>query len=314
MDENGQRRCGRGEWCSSSTVEFADGERVVSPALTYRPYCDSCERHIAGLLTGTPEDPASAMSALYRRLAAAIGDPVQADVWVPPPFGPQVPIREDIDAHMRVMAALTAGWAARVRAVARLASCESPHGSQERVAADCATLGAHVTVLLALQPGWTTRSFPMSRDDTPLPGEDWLPSGQMLPPRWRGDVISDNVLEDHADAEIIRAGVDYLHLPVLADGEDAGRELMHLHYLGRRLLMETNPPPEILLVPCRQCTRRALRRAWPAPGADRDLYSRCDFCRHEMTQDEYDVNARRWVAYHKANRDNRPRLGEPAAA
>ena len=288
MDENGQRRCGRGEWCSSGTIEFVDGECVVSPALTYRPYCDSCERHIAGLLTGTPKDPASAMSALYGRLAAAIGDPVQADVWVPSPFGPQVPIREDIDAHMRLMADLIGGWAARLRATARLSAPQHAHGTAGRMAEDSRELGGLVTVVLVMQPGWMRRTF-------------------RLP-------LSDEMAAWLADDEIISVTDHDVTVMTEVSGEDAGREILHMSYLGRRLLMETNPPPEILLVPCRQCTRRALRRAWPAPGADRDLYSRCDFCRDEMTQGEYDVNARRWVAYHKANRDNRPRLGEPAAA
>lgn len=314
MDDDGQRPCARGDWCSARTVTVIDGERVVTPAYTFRAYCDSCERYIGSLLTGTTEDPSWAMSALYVRLAAAIGDPLQADVWVPSPFGPQVPLREDIDAHMRLMAFLAAGWAARVRAVARLAAAEQPVGSPERMTADCATLGAHVTVLLALQPGWTTRSFPMSRDDTPLAGEDWLPSGVLLQPRSRGDVIPADVLEVHADAEIIRTGVDYLHLPVKADGEDAGRELMYLHYAGRRMLLETNPPPDILLVPCRQCTERGLRRAWPSPGDERDVYSRCDNCRDEMSADDYDVNAKRWLAYHKAQLRNRPVLGDAAVA
>lgn len=314
MDGDGQRDCARGDWCLSRNVTVQDGERTITPARCYRPYCDLCERYIGTLLTGTPEDPSWAMGALYGRLGTAIGDPLQADVWVPVPFGPVVPLREDIDAHMRLMTALIAGWAARVRAVARLSSPEQPHGSRERVTADCATLGTHVGVLLALQPGWTTRSFPMSRDDTPLSGEDWLPSGELLLPRARGDLIPDDVLEDHADAEIIRAGIDYVHLPVRADGEDAGRELLHLHYLGRRLLLETNPPPEILLVQCRQCTHRSLRRAWPDPGSQHDLYSRCDNCKDEMGSEEYDINARRWVAYHRAQQGNRPLLGEPAAA
>jgi hypothetical protein len=314
VDDDGQRECARMEWCSERTVTVEDGERIVNPALTYRPYCDSCERHIASLLAGAPDDPGRAMGALYQRLAKSIGSPLQADVHVPAPFGPLIPLREDIDAHMRVMASALGGWAARVRAMVRLSDAEHPFASPERVIEDAAMLGTHITVLLALQPGWVTRSFPMYRDDEPLSGEDWLPSGEMLTPRSRTEPIPADTADTHADAEIIRAGVDYVQLPVLASGEDAGLEILHMHYVGRRLLLETNPPPEILLVQCRQCTSRSLRRAWPDPGAERDVYSRCDGCGDEMGSEEYDVNARRWLAYHRANQGNRPVLGEPAVA
>ena len=314
MDGDGQRFCARGDWCSERTVTIEDGERVITPGLTWRPYCDSCESHIASLLIGTPDDPDRAMGALYQRLAESIGSPLQADVWVPSPFGPLVPLREDIDAHMRVMALVLGAWAARVRGVVRLAESGYPYASPERVAADAVMLSRHITVLLALQPGWVTRSFPMHRDDEPVLGEDWLPSGKLLPPRSRTEPIPADIADAHPDAEIIRAGVDYVQLPVLASGEDAGLEILHMHYVGRRLLLETNPPPEILLVQCRQCTHRSLRRAWPGPDAERDIYSRCDNCHDEMGSDEYDVNAKRWLAYHRAQQQNRPVLGEPAVA
>jgi hypothetical protein len=282
-----QRPCARGEWCSARTVTAVDGERVVTPALTPRVYCDWCSEYIATC--------ASELPAYWLRLAAAIGDPLQAEVQVHIPFGPQIILREDVDAHLRLMAVLLGGWAARVRSVARLAFPAAPHDSAGGILGNARTLATHTAVLLALEPGWMTRgsSFPPGRKGKP-------------------DLIADDIEEEYADTEIVRVGVDFADLPVLMSGEDAARDVQYLHYRSRSLLLETNPPPELLITPCRQCTHRALRRAWPE--SDRDLFSRCDQCGDEMTAEQYDTNARRWVAYHKAHTENLPVLGETPAA
>jgi hypothetical protein len=127
-----------------------------------------------------------------------------------------------------------------------------------------------------------------------------------------GEPLPPDLAEEYADYEIVRVTIDSLQPMVLADGEDAGRDIQWLHYRSRSLLLETNPPPELLITPCRQCTRRTLRRAWP--DSERDLYSRCDHCQDEMSSEEYDVNSRRWVAYHRARTENRPVLGEVPVA
>jgi hypothetical protein len=274
-NDEGQRPCARLEWCSARTVRIENGERVVAPAFTYRPYCDACQVHIGECLADMP--------ALYGRLAAAIGDPQQADVWVPVPFGPQVPLREDIDAIMRAMAGHMAGWHERVASVARLSA---PDTERSRLADGSVILAeavrilaAHLSSLLSLEPGEMIR---------------WLPS--------------------HAvpeGAEVLARDKWQAKAIVMLGGEEAGHEVQHLHYLARRALLETNPPPELLITPCRNCTWRSLRRAWPE--GDRDLYSRCQHCGDELTTEEYDVNARRWVAYFKAHQE-RPVLADTPAA
>jgi hypothetical protein len=268
-DSEAGEPCKRGNWCAGRTVALEDGERVVHPRRTYRAYCDQCESYLAGCVRELAE--------LYQRLEAAIGDPLQAEVHVPSPFGPQLPLREDIDAHMRLMAILLPGWEARVRATARL-SQPDPQQRVDTLAAmsrACTTLATHATVLLALQPAWMTRTFRRPLDDDTA---EWL-----------------------ADSEIVYAGEDSLTVMVQVGGEHAGQEIQYLHYRARSVLMETNPPPEILIPPCRKCEMRTLRRAWPEAGSELDLYCRCTNCRDEMTAQEYDVNAKRWLAYHKAN-------------
>lgn len=273
VTDESQRYCARGEYCSQRIVTFRDGERVITPALSPRPYCDRCQEHIARCAGDLP--------GFWLRLAAKIGDPLQAEVQVHVPFGPQVILREDVDAHLRLTASLLGAWSARVRAVARLSAPEGAHDSPGGIRDNARVVEKHAAVLLALQPGWMTRGF------TFLPGR-----------RGKPDLISEDIESEYGDTEIIRAGVDFVDLPVMAGGEDAGRDVQWLHYRSRSLLLETNPPPELLIPPCRQCTWRALRRAWP--DGERDLYSRCDRCGDEMGPEEYDVNAKRWVACHKA--------------
>ena len=123
-EEQGGDPCLRGDWCAGRTVSIQDGQRIVSPRRTYRNYCDPCAGYLAGC--------ADELGDLYQRLEDAIGDPLQAEVRVHSPFGPQLPLREDIDAHMRLMAALLPGWEDRVSATARLS-----RPSPERVTTPC---------------------------------------------------------------------------------------------------------------------------------------------------------------------------------
>ena len=272
------RPCARGDWCSQREVTIEGGERIITPAMTpghSRPYCHWCEQYLAGCARELP--------GYYLRLGAMLGDPLQAQVQVHAPFESQTPVREDVDAHMRLMAAILGGWEHRVRATARLwlPDPEGRHDTPAVILRAATTLAGQVSVLMAMQSGWMTRTFPFPFDDD---------TSELL-----------------ADAEMVRAGEGYAVVMTRVDGEEAGREIQWLHYRCRSLLLETNPPPEILISPCRKCTRRELRRAYP--DGKRDRYSRCGWCGDEMTMAEFDTNAKRWLAYHSGRR--RAVLGEP---
>jgi hypothetical protein len=276
--EDETRRCSRGEWCSDRVITWDGDERIATGAITPRAFCGTCETYLARL--------AGELPGFWLRLSFMIGDPLVSEVPIKSPFGPQVPLREDIDAHLRLMATIVDGWAARVRAVPglSLSAPQHPYDSAAGVKENATVLAKHYGPLFVLPMGWMTRSF------------DFLPGKKGRP-----DLISEEIEAQHADTEIVRVGVDFVHLPVQACGEDAGREIQWLAYRARSLLLETNPPPELLIVPCRDCTWRALRRAWPAAGEERDLYSRCDHCGDELSLEEYDANAKRWAAYHRAH-------------
>jgi hypothetical protein len=295
--ESAGQECARDQWCSARIITFVDGERIVTPAQSPRPYCDRCATFLA--------DCAKDLPGYWVRLAAAIGDPLVAEVQIHSPFGPQVILREDVESHMAFMAFTLGGWAARVRSVPglSLSPLGHPHGSAKGVRDNARVLARHITPLIALQDAWMTRQVfmpPMPRDeDMRALGTDWLPSADVLPPREPAEPIPADLVEEFGDRELIRVTIDSLQPQVLAGGEDAGRDIQWLHYRSRSLLLETNPPPELLIVPCRQCTWRSLRRAWP--DSERDLYSRCDNCQDEMDWPEYEINAKRWVAYHRAH-------------
>ena len=86
---------------------------------------------------------------------------------------------------------------------------------------------------------------------------------------------------------------------------------MHLHYMARRLLLETSPPMPLLPdFRCRVCEKKLLRKAPPPWHEDGEWFrSRCDGCGDEMTEDDYKQNALRWIAYERAHLQ-RPTLGE----
>jgi hypothetical protein len=306
----GQHDCERGDWCSSRLVTFVDGERIVTPGQTPRAYCDRCQEYLAGCAADLP--------GYWLRLSLMTGDPLQATVPVHIPFGPQVIVREDIDSWLRYAAFTLGSWAGRVRGVPglQLSAPKYPHDTAKGVRDNAEVLRKHVSVLLALQDSWMTRQVPMPpmpRDeDMGFPARDWLPDGSLVIPRDPAAPFPDDLAEEYAEFELIRVTIDSIQPWMESGAVEAGRELQWLHYRARSLLLETNPPPELLIAPCRQCTWRALRRAYPE--SDRDLYSRCDNCGDEMDWEDYNVNAKRWLAYHKAQTENLPVLGETPAA
>ncbi len=226
--------------------------------LTPRAFCDPCRSRIIACLEELP--------VAWIKLAVRIGDPVRAGKAVRVPPGSRVPLNPEIDALMRTMAAILGGWAARVRSVPglQLADPDWPPDSAEAVKNACIdVMATHATPLLALQTGWTTRTYARPLD----------PAAEEL----------------IADEEIVRIGEHYVTVLTLRSGAHAGNEILDLHWRARKLLGETKPPPESFDgIPCRSCEAMTLERAEPpSDPALPAMHSRCPECRDEMDRDTF---------------------------
>jgi hypothetical protein len=259
-----------GKPCSRQPPELCDGARIVlqddgtsrrEPARTPRAFCGPCESRIVACLEELP--PA------YERLEEAIADPVRRSSPVRVTPGSRVLVPVEVDALMRPMAAVLGGWAARVRSVPglQLADPGVPHDSPEGIRAACEAMAKHVTPLLALQDGWTTRVYT-------------FPPGAPVPPD-----LEDEIGEE----EIVAIGDGWVKVTVRRSGAHAGNEILGLHWRARKLLGETKGRPESFDgIPCRSCEAMALERA--EPPSDPSLpanHSRCPECRDEMDRDTF---------------------------
>lgn len=286
--QDDDRRCARGEWCSGRTVTIDAGVRTVIAAPTPRAYCDRCQEHISRCLEGatdpeTGED--NGMAALWNRLYAELGENRQAEVMVRIPFGPSVPLSEVIDSHMRAMGEILCSWEERVRDVAGLSAigeaAARPQDSLDDIQRSVSILAPRASTLLSLQP----------QDMMRYPERNRPPRNRDIKP---GLYDAATVLS--ADRYTITAAW-------YAGGLEAGQEILHLHYMARRILLETSPPQPLLPdFRCRVCEQKLLRKAsppWHESGTW--FWSRCDGCGDEMTREDYDINAKRWLAYEKAH-------------
>lgn len=267
--------CNRGDWCSGRTVTVENGIRTVTPASTSRAYCDGCSTHIGKCLDELP--------ALYGRLAREIGEARQAEILIKIPFGPSLPFSEAIDAHMRAMTETMFSWEERTRLVAHLSDlrAEVTERPQDRLAdleRSVDIISPRLSVFLGLGRGEMIRVIPRKAIESYTADEDAI------------------ILHVNRDAGTMT-------LLARLGGVQAGEEVMHLHYIARRLLLETSPP--LPLLPdfrCRSCERKALRQAPPPWHEDSAwMFSRCDACGDEMDRSEYDLNAKRWIAWEKAH-------------
>lgn len=164
--EAGGDPCSRDVRCSGRRITIENGERKVNPARTYGPFCASCQGLIRDCLSELP--PA------YQRLADETGETHRRGVSGHSPFGPRLPFDASYDELMRRIAEVLVSFEERVRTVARLSvldTQDSRRRDQHDAVSDAARLlGAHLSVLLALEPGPMMRSIPhaSSPDDVTL--------------------------------------------------------------------------------------------------------------------------------------------------
>lgn len=283
-DAGGQHPCARAEWCYGRTVSTVDGKPVITAALTYRAYCDRCAAHIGECLDALP--------AAYVRLHGELGEAPRRGQMSHVPFGPRLPLREDIDALMRHMAVTLCSWEARVRAVARLEprNPELAVDTARSVEQSAEKLATHLEVLLALQPGWMVRAVPLAPGRHGKPAAICDEAGMLL-----------ERLEPIAETDIIRLGVDFIATLVTLDGQDAGREILQLHYKALSTLGETRQQAETLDgVPCRnpECEDMALERAEPPSDPSLPaMYSQCASCHAQMSREDFTAWAAMYAAW-----------------
>lgn len=171
-DDDGQRPCARGDRCMEASVVFHEGNRVRTPALGYRPLCDSDRSYALRCLEQFP--------AYYAELGERIGDKATGQ-------GPKVsgsrtaplPLNLTVDAVRVDLVNVIASWASRVHRVADLTPIATERSLGERVlhgaplTADadgpfqrmCETLGAHLDALLSLAHEPMTRFVPLADSD-----------------------------------------------------------------------------------------------------------------------------------------------------
>ncbi len=273
-----------GRPCSRQPPELCDGARVVTmedgsskrvPMLTPRTFCEPCRSRIITCLGEIP--------AAYVRLGHALGDApktggsgVRGAV-----FGPSIPIRAEIDAIMRVIAAILPGWEARVRGNPRLnltpRDPERDLNTPESVRDAAETLARNIDVLLSLEDARMSRTFtfPFAK-----PGKTYAARKAPIPAETEAEI---------GDEEILRGGDGWVTVAPLLDGASAGNEIITLHYRARRQLGETKPAPDSFDgIPCRACEAMTLERA--EPPSDPSLpanHSKCPGCGDEMDRETF---------------------------
>ena len=206
------------------------------------------------------------------------------DELVRAPFGPSIPLNTAMDAQMRAMTETLCSWELRIRDGASMSDLGAHENEPQDDLRDLERSVAaivpdseqnRVTMLLSLAPQEMIRFMPA-----------WAVTEEDL---------------DHAEVIADNAGI--LKVTLKLDGRRAGQEILHLHYMARRLLLETSPPMPLLPdFRCRVCERKLLRKAAPPWHEDGEwFWSRCDGCGDESTREDYDLNAKRWIAYEKAH-------------
>lgn len=324
------RQCSRdpAEFCDGAIIAWLeDGTSRREPARTPRAFCEPCRSRILACLEELP--PA------YGRLAAALGDAPRTGKATRVPFGPGEPIRAEIDALMRVTAVILHGWEARVRrSRLQLTIRDTPDILAAASVKDAVqAIGANVDVLLALQPGWMTRTFTFppgkpgavpAQEGTcrrcrrrigrlvaagrgrwyvldaaggPVPACAHDPHG--ITSSRALSLIPAELEAEISDEEIVVIGDGWVKVTRLVGAADAGNEILDLHYRARRRLGETRPQPESFDgIPCRSCDEMALERAEPPSDPSVEArHSRCALCKDEMGREEFARWAEMYASY-----------------
>lgn len=297
--ESGQHPCARSDYCHGRTVTTVDGEPVIAPALTYRALCERCERYLAQCLEVLP--------AGYAALGRELRQPSRSGQPARSAFGPRLPLREDIDATMRLTAVILCGWEARVRASPRLGLAPrdplKPVHTVQAVADAAGTLADHLSVLLALEPGWMTRVIelpPARRPATTMTAEplhrlatrgspERRGGDAEMSERQTGELVEQ--LREFADDDFVQIGVDFVKVGTKLDGAAAALEILRRHHKAQAILGEAGQRPDTLDgVPCRNpdCEDMALELAEPPSDPSLPaMYSRCATCRDEMSREDF---------------------------
>ena len=243
-------------------------------------------------LEGDPEDGHyNGMLALYKRLHRELGEARQAEIMIKIPFGPSLPLSEAIDAQMRAMTETLCSWEERVRDVASLSGLgelgDRPQDDASDVERSVGILAPdRISILLSLAPEEMPRHLP-----------PWM------------------VTEEDSGCEIMAYNGHAVTIHPRLDGRRAG---------------PGDPAPALhgAAAPARDRIRRCPCCRTSAAGYARSgccarprrrgtrtgewFWSRCDGCGDEMTREDYDTNAKRWLAYERARLEV-PRLASLAA-
>lgn len=247
MSENEMRPCARGTRCTDRKVVIDQGERIVQPAWTYRPFCDRDREH----LITTIQDLPTKYARLYLDLPRSGGAGEKVSGSKTPP----VPLRVDVEALMRDMVHTAVTWQEIVAAVAGLT--EPGRKRQGRALGDaCRALAAHVDALLSLDPWPVARYIPIHQAANLPTGT----TGQVFP---------------HAG---------YAVAVLELDGAQAALELLDLHARCRSMLGLTRRR-DLLSVPCHKCGHVAIYRDETSDGLQDEAH--CGHCRQTYTGQQW---------------------------
>ena len=319
-DDDSGRPCSRvpPEFCDGATIAWADdGTSRREPARTPRAFCDPCRSRIITCLEELPY--------AYWRLGKALGDPPKTGDSIRAPFGPSEPIRAEVDALMRVTAVILHGWEFRVRrSRLQLSLRDTPDILAAESVKDAAeALVTHIDVLLALQPGWMTRTFtfpPGKPGSTPAQEAACRRCGRRIARligtgrgRWYVTdaggapvaacaheptgitssralaLIPPEIENEISDEEIVTIGDGWVQVTRHVGAAVAGNEILRLHWRARACLGETKAQPESFDgIPCRACDEMTLERAEPPSDPSlAAMHSKCSACKDEMDGEEF---------------------------